>query len=36
MRDAVNPSLAATERAYLLVVEQGLTFREAYRRAREE
>ncbi|MGD1148162.1 MAG: argininosuccinate lyase [Thermoanaerobaculaceae bacterium] len=36
MRDAVDPSLAATERAYRLVVEEGLPFREAYRRAREE
>ena len=36
MRAAVDASLAATERAYRLVVEQGLPFREAYRRAREE
>jgi argininosuccinate lyase len=36
MREAVDPSLTATERAYRLVAEQGLTFREAYRRVREE
>jgi argininosuccinate lyase len=36
MRAALDPSLAATERAYRLVVEQGVPFREAYRRAREE
>jgi argininosuccinate lyase len=36
MREAVDPSLGATERAYRLVVEEGLTFREAYRRARGE
>lgn len=36
MRDAVDASLTATERAYRMVVEQGLPFREAYRRAREE
>ena len=35
MRDAVDPSLRAAERAYRMVVELGLPFREAYRRARE-
>ncbi len=35
MRDAVDPSLLAAERAYRMVVELGLPFREAYRRARE-
>ncbi len=36
MRDAVDPSLLAAEKAYRLVKEQGIPFREAYRRAREE
>ncbi|MDD5563568.1 MAG: argininosuccinate lyase [Thermoanaerobaculaceae bacterium] len=35
MRAAVDPSLLAAERAYRMVVELGLPFREAYRRARE-
>lgn len=35
MRDAVDPSLLAAERAYRMVLELGLPFREAYRRARE-
>jgi argininosuccinate lyase len=35
MRGAVDPSLRAAERAYRMVVELGLPFREAYRRARE-
>jgi argininosuccinate lyase len=36
MRAAVDPSLRATERAYRLAVEQGVPFREAYRRVRGE
>jgi argininosuccinate lyase len=36
MRDAIDPSLLAAERAYRMVLELGLPFREAYRRAREE
>jgi argininosuccinate lyase len=36
MRAALDASLAATERAYRLVVEQGVPFREAYRRVIEE
>ncbi len=36
MRGAVDPSLLAAERAYRMVLELGLPFREAYRRAREE
>ncbi len=34
MRAAVDPSLAASERAYRLAVEEGVPFREAYRRVR--
>ena len=33
---ALDPSLRATERAYRLVVEQNIPFREAYRRVKEE
>ncbi len=32
---AVDPSLRAAERAYRMVVEEGIPFREAYRRVRE-
>ncbi|HQU34937.1 MAG TPA: lyase family protein, partial [Thermoanaerobaculaceae bacterium] len=35
MREAVDPSLLAAERAYRMVVELGVPFREAYRRVRE-
>ncbi len=35
MRAAVDPSLLAAERAYRMVLEEGIPFREAYRRARE-
>ena len=35
-RAACGPELFATEHAYRLVTEQGLPFREAYRRAAEE
>jgi argininosuccinate lyase len=36
MREAVDPSLRAAEKAYRLVQELGLPFREAFRRVREE
>jgi argininosuccinate lyase len=35
MRAAVDPSLLAAERAYRLVLQEGIPFREAYRRVRE-
>jgi argininosuccinate lyase len=36
LAQALDPTLRATERAYRLVVEQNLPFREAYRRVKDE
>jgi argininosuccinate lyase len=36
MAAAIDPSLRATERAYRMVVDQGIPFREAYRQVKDE